>query len=223
MSAPLTIVYATDENLAVRATGDFAVLCPDWQKQAYGADGVFSSGIPWVLTSATVDFQASGVAPGMIARLTGPRTSFPGSGDMLAVDSVAGSNLTLRRIGQAPGVGAAPGAAGVTGVTFAVLTMGPQIEEASYSLNRQWNIDAGLPGRTPSDLYDLRDLRQATVLTVLLRRYVAETRSKDGDFSLKIGAIKEALDEAQGRLSIRWGTSGVDPPPSTMFSTRLVR
>ena len=40
MAAPdrLAIVYATDENLAIRASGDFAVLCPDWQKLAYGTD-----------------------------------------------------------------------------------------------------------------------------------------------------------------------------------------
>ena len=29
-------VYATDENIAIRRSGDFAVLCPDWQKLAYG-------------------------------------------------------------------------------------------------------------------------------------------------------------------------------------------
>lgn len=224
MSSPLATVYANDEDLCVRATGDFAVLCPDWQKQAYGADGVFASGTPWVLTSATVDFEAQGVAPGMIASLTKPKTSFRGSGELLAVDSAAGSTLTLRRVGQVAGVGSPPAPAdGLAGVEFTVLTMAPQIEDASFSLNRDWNIDPGLPGRTPSELYDLRDLRQATVLTVLLRRYVAENRTERGDFPMKIGEIKQALEEVRSRLSIRWGPDGTDPAPSTIFSGRVSR
>lgn len=224
MSSPLAIVYATDEDVCVRATGDFAVLCPDWQKQAYGTDGVFASGSPWALTSTAVDFEASGVAPGMIAVLTKPRPPFKGSGDLLAVDSASGDTLTLRRVGQVAGIGSPPApAAGLTGVEFTVLTMAPQIEDASFSLNRDWNIDPNLPGRTPSELYDLRDLRQATVLTVLLRRYVAENRGDKGDFNLKIGSTKQALDDVTSRLSIRWGTAGTDPAPSTIFSCRISR
>jgi hypothetical protein len=221
---PLTTVYATDEDVCVRATGDFVVLCPDWQKQAYGKDGVFASGDPWTLTSATVDFGAAGVAAGMVVSLTQPKTTFKGSGDLLAVDAVAGSSVTLRRIGAASGLGSPPGpAAGVTGVEFTVPTMAPQIEEASYSLNRQWNIDANLPGRSPTDMYELRDLREATVLTVLLRRYTAENRADQGDFRLKIDQTSQALNLLVDRLSIRWGPTGTDPPETTIFSARLVR
>lgn len=224
MSVPLAITYATDEQIAVRATGDFAILCPDWQKQAYGADGVFASGSPWVLTSASVDFEASGVVLGMVVTLTQPRSTFRGSGDLLAVDSVAGSSLTLRRIGQATGVGAPPvPAAGLTGVEFSVLTMTPQIENASFALNRQWNIDPGLPGRTPSEMYELRDLREATVLTVLAERYLAETRSERGDFKLKADSYARALVDVQSRLNVRWGSTGQEPAPTTIFSTRIVR
>ena len=63
MAAPdlLTTVYATDENIAIRAGGDFAPLCPDWQKLASGSDGVFTAGSPWVLNSPSVDFEAAGV------------------------------------------------------------------------------------------------------------------------------------------------------------------
>jgi hypothetical protein len=125
---------------------------------------------------------------------------------------------------MASGVGSPPGpTAGVTAVEFTVPTMYPQIEEASFSINRQWNIDPGLPGRAPSNMYDLRDLREATVLTVLYRRYVAENRSSQGDFKLKIDTAKADLDAVMSRLSIRWGAAGTDPPETTMFSTRLVR
>jgi len=222
---PLTTVYCTDEQIAVRATGDFVVLCPHWQRQAYGADGVFASDDLWTLTSAAVDFEASGVAAGMVVSLTKPTSAYKGSGDLLAVDSVSGSSVVLRRIGQAAsGTGAPPcPTGGLTGVEFAVPTMGPQIDDASFDLNRRFNIDPDLPGRTPSDLRDLRDLREATVLTVLLNRYVAENRTERGDFPLKIGSTKQALDDVIARLSIRWGQTGSDTPDSNLFSCRIVR
>ena len=56
MAAPqqLATVYATDENLAIRSSSDFTMLCPDWQKLAFGTDGAFTVGAPWVLKSASV-------------------------------------------------------------------------------------------------------------------------------------------------------------------------
>ena len=83
----LATVYATDEHIAVRATGDFTVLCPDWQRVAAGVDGVFAADAPWTLTSASVDFEAAGVASGHVISLTAPKATFKGSGELLAVDA----------------------------------------------------------------------------------------------------------------------------------------
>src|SRR5690242_11932467 len=110
MAAPdrLATVYATDETIAIRASGDFTMLCPEWQKLAYGTDGTFAAGSPWVLTSASVDFAAVGVTAQHVVLLRKPATAFKGSGELLAVDGASSAGLTLRRLGAGPGAGFPP-------------------------------------------------------------------------------------------------------------------
>ena len=80
-------------------------------------------------------------------------------------------------LGRRPERWPAPGPVrGATGVEFLIATLDPQVEEASFDLNRRFWIDPNIAGRTPGDVYDLRDLRQACVLTVLAQRYASETR-----------------------------------------------
>ena len=98
-------VYATDEDIAVRAGGDFVTLCPPWQQMAAGVDGFFSSGSPWVLSSTATSFAANGVAPNQVVWLTGPKANFPGGGQLLAIDSVSGSSIVLRRLHKDLNVG----------------------------------------------------------------------------------------------------------------------
>jgi len=217
----LSTVYATDENILIRAAGDFAVLCPEWQKLATGVDGVTGGASAWLLTSASVDFETNGVQPGHFIPPRKPAAIFRGSGEPFAVDSVSGNTVTLRRPGQATGAGQAPPAA--TGVEFLIATLDPQTEEASFDLNRRFSIDPLIPLRSPEAVYDLRDLRIACVLSVLAQRYAAETRARDGDFSLKLATVKQELSDVLARLQIRWGECGQLQPPSTRFSTRIVR
>ena len=58
-----TPLFACDENVAVRAGGDFLVLTPPWQVGSAGCDGIFAANVPWVLTSALVNFATNGVSP----------------------------------------------------------------------------------------------------------------------------------------------------------------
>ena len=105
--------------------------------------------------------------------------------------------MTLRRLGLNSGTGQPPvPASDLTGIEFLVTTLDPQTEEASFDLNRRLSIDPLVTGRTPADLYDLRDLRQACVLTVLARRYAAEVRGNQGDFALKLAEIKQELEQS---------------------------
>jgi hypothetical protein len=219
-------VFCVDEDLLVRASGDYITLCPTWQCLAKGTDGVFAAGSPWSLSSPTVNFAAQGVQGANVIALTGPRSQFPGGGDMLAIDSVStdGTTLTLRRGHQAPGVGQPPApAAGLTGVSFSIQTFYPQIEEASFTIKRAFNIDENLPMRTSSWVYDLRDVRILTVLTVLYDRYTSELRADRGDWMQKIRLIKSQRDEVYGRVEIRWGPLGTSAEPTTIFSTKLSR
>jgi hypothetical protein len=222
-----TPVYATDEDIAVRAGGDFAILCPPWQQMAAGTDGVFAPGAPWVLTSASVDFQANGVAPNQVVWLTAPKSQYPGGGQLLAIDSVAGPAIVLRRLHQDLSVGQPPApTAGLSGVAFAINTLGPQIEEASYDLKRRFAIDdttGGDQNRSSAWMYDLRELRLATVLTVLLDRYTQEARTDRGDFDRKAQRIRQQLSDVLDRVQVRWGPFGNSSEPSTLFGCKLSR
>ena len=103
-----TPVYCTDEDIAVRAGGDFISLCPAWQQMAAAADGYFTSGLPWVLNSTIVNFQANNVQPNQVVLLSQPKANFPGAGVLMAIDSVSGNSLTLRRLHKDLGVGQPP-------------------------------------------------------------------------------------------------------------------
>lgn len=226
LPASTSPVFASDEDCLVRAGGDFATLCPPWQQMAAGTDGVFASGTPWVLTSATINFQQYGVAPNQVIWLTAPKAVYPGGGQFLAIDSIAGNALTLRRPHKDLNVGQPAGPiAGVTGVTFAINTLDPQIEEASYTLKKRFTIidDGSNAYRSSSWVYDLREFRIATVLTVLLDRYTQETRTSKGDFNEKIARIRVQLDDVIDRIQVQWGAFGNSAEPSTLFGCKVSR
>jgi hypothetical protein len=216
--------YCTDEDILVRASGDFVTLAPSWQRMAAGTDGVFAAGIPWVLNSASVNFGTNGVKPNQVICLTGPKSSYPGGGDLLAIDSVSGTAITLRRPHKDLNIGMPPGpAAGLTGVSFSITTFDPQIEEASFDIKRRFGIDENITFRDSSWVYDLRDLRMATVLTVLYDRYTAELRSDRGDWVRKMGHIRNLRDEVIDRVQVRWGPLGNSAEATGIFSQRVSR
>ncbi|HWE37720.1 MAG TPA: hypothetical protein VG406_14225 [Isosphaeraceae bacterium] len=237
----LTIVYAADEDLALRASADFAILCPADQTLAAGTDGAFTPDDPWTLRSSSVNFAAQGVAAGQVVQLTRPITAFPPPGEAMVVAAVAAGSVTLRRKGQAAGVGQPPGpSSGLVNVAFTIATLGPQIESASYELNRRFGIDDLIAGRRAADLYDPREIRQATVLAVLARQYLAMSRATgdQGDaFASKARCLASELDDLLARAVVRWGPSpdspgataqGTQPygnlnPPTSRFCTRLSR
>lgn len=222
-----TPVYCSDEDILIHAGGDFAVLCPPWQQMAAGIDGAFAPGSPWVLTSASVDFQANGVAPNQVVWLTAPRSQYPGGGQFLAIDTVSGNSVALRRPYKDSGVGQPPGpAAGLMGISFAVNTLDPQIAEASYDIKQRYAIDdltGGDFARSSSWIYDLQVLRVATVYSVLVERYTQETRTGQGDFDKKVARFRQKLDDALGRVQVRWGPLGNSAAPATLFSCKLSR
>jgi hypothetical protein len=221
----LAIIYADDEAIAIRAAGDFALLCPRDQKLAEAADGVFDAGDRWTLASAAVDFEAQGVAVGHVVTLSKEGT-FRGPED-LAVAAVSGGSVTLRRKGHDAGVGQPPGpVAGVAGVRFAVATLAPQAERASYDLNRRYGIDDLIAGRRTAELYDPRDVADVCVLTVLWTQYLAMARHAGemaDDFAAKSRAFKADLDEMLARVSVRWTPVSGPSRNTGSFTTRISR
>lgn len=228
-TAMIPIPFATDEDVALRASADFAILCPRDQKVASGTDGAFFASDRWTLTSTTVDFHALGVAAGQVVQIEATGSGQPG-GEGLAVVSTAPGSVTLRRKGQPSGVGMPPGpAAGLGGVRFKVTTLGPQIALATADINRRFGIANGLyPGRNASELADPGELRDAVVLTVLYRQYLDASREVDGptdSFAAKARAAKADLDDLLARLALHWNRARGDDlgPPTTRFSTRMSR
>ncbi len=108
-------------------------------------------------------------------------------------------------------------------MTFTINTLDPQTEEASFDIKRRFGIDELIVNRTSSWIYDMRDLRIATVLTVLNDRYTAEARGDKGDFANKIRLIRAQLDEVLARVQVRWGPFGNSAEPSTLFGCKLSR
>ena len=111
----------------------------------------------------------------------------------------------------------------MTPVTFTINTLDPQTEEASFDIKRRFGIDETIVDRASAWIFDLRDLRMATVLTVLLARYTQEARSDRGDFPRKINQIKSELQTVLDRVQVRFGPFGNSEEPTTLFSCKLSR
>lgn len=221
---PLQVVYCTDEALAIRCSGDHVVLTPDANVIAEGDDGLILPADRWTLTSVKVDFEAQGVVSGTLIHLRDKGRKIKGSGVVLVVESTAGKSATLRRIGMTAGVGQPPAPAeGLTDVEFKAATLAPQIEQASDEINRRFGIDPAVASRSPEWAYDLRELEEATMLTVLHRQYMIDARTSDGDFPLKVKEIGKTLDAALARLQLKWGPRGDSQAPSSVFGMRMVR
>lgn len=203
-----TSLYCTDEDLAARAGADFAAIVPRDQVLAKGVDGVIDDGDLWTITSATVDFADRGVAAGHVALLDRPGRK-ASSRDRLAVSSVSGSNVTLKRIGLDAGVGEPPSpASGLTGITFRVPYCTPQIRHASSELNRSYGVDELVTGRRYSDQYDPTQLTAVCVLWTLRDLYRAASRltgnEAEDDLAAKAKLFDQELRDMLNRVEVLW-------------------
>ena len=228
---PTSPLFTTDEQIAIHALGDFAVLCPGWQVLATAADGIFAAGAPWVLTSASANFQAQGVAAQNVVVLTTPTKNFPGFGHLFAVDSVSGNACTLRRVGQPLDVGQPPApSAGLAGVTFSAPYFAPQIDETTYRLKQRFTIDEQVFYRSSDWVYQgaedtLRVFRDAVVFSILADLYEAQMRgqAENGDFARKAKRYKFRLEESLAQIQVRWGAYGCSAEPTGLGSCRIAR
>ena len=220
----LNNLYITDEDIFVEAGADFGVLVPKSNKMASGTDGVFLAGDLWTLNSASNAFATHGVLPGMVIQLTAPKTTYI-SPEYLAIDSVAANAVTLRRCGVTlTGLGMPPGpVGGLTGITFQVLTLNPQIESAAFYLDQQFDVDEATPYRSPGNIYNQEVFRRILVLRVVSLLYMAENRSDQGDFARKVMEYKSQFAEEYAKTSVRWGPQGVTQPSSGPGVMRISR
>jgi hypothetical protein len=235
----MAIPYCNDVDCFLQAAADFPELCPASQELARGVDGVLPPG-GWALSAASTNFLNQGVLPASpapagstfeayapVILLSGGVPSIGTNVGMQVVATNLDGSATLARPGLAAGQGSAPGgASGRTGVAYLLRTLAPQIEWASYELNRRYGVDDVVLGRRAVDQYDPRELRLACTFLVLYRQYEAMAReSKDDTFARKSDHYKEELDDLLGRVAVRWlpsYTQGTDDV-ATRFGMRLVR
>src|SRR6185295_13738303 len=155
-------------------------------------------------------------------------TAFQGT-ELFAVESVATTNCTLRRIGLAANEGMPPAqfSGAVSGVTFAVLTLKPQIVRASFDVNTKIGIDDALVGRRSADLQDPEQVRDACTLLVLWRAYQEAARNAGDNsdhFAAQSKAFKEAYDERMAMTAVDWfWTVGQAESTQAPFGMRVVR
>lgn len=226
----------TDEDVAVRAPGDFPSLCPKSQLVAAGTDGAFPAVAPWLLTSVGLNWLSLGLTPGMVVQIKPPTPptlapAIPTPLGLFAIDSISSSGLILRRPGLPLNAGMAPGPpAGVTGLNFTVATLIPQIEDCSYELEKQYGVDLKNYNRLIANLYDIREINQLCVLRTLARQYEAMSRnagSKDDDFAVKAASFAQEMVDVRDRLILHWGVQGygmsVSEPSTSNFGMRISR
>jgi hypothetical protein len=225
MSAPIKLSewYATDEDVASLAGGDFAIIVPKDVVAAYGKDGIIALNSPWTLTSASNVFDTQGVTSNMVVQLLEASTGLYGSGILMAVDSASGGTLTMRRLGQAAGWGYPPIPGGANSIEFVVATLANQLEDVANALHEKYGLDPNIVNRRPTDVYDLRVFRRLTVYETVRRQYVSLNRTKVGNFVEKIDHYWAAFQAELNQVIVRWGPTGQQQQPTTRLSTRLSR
>ena len=196
-------LLVTDEDVALWAPSDFALLGPRDQRLASGLDGIFQAGDRWALRSSSSDFASEGLESGQVIQLLGPASTFQSPGELLAVQAVEPDALQLRRKGQAAGVGQPPSpSGGVTGVEFLVATLGPQIADARDHVSIRLGLDDPLREAAAGT----SSLREAVVLTVLARLYFANSRDPGTNpdfFAAKAVHCEAALEALLARIATR--------------------
>lgn len=223
------MLYATDEDIAIRASADYPLLCPRDQVIALGGDALFSSTDPWLLTSPTISFEEAGAVSGNLLQLTSDIDSNSLS-LMYAIGSVAGNSLRLRQKGQPTDIGQPPQNP-TDGSTFAfqIATLTPQICQASSDLNQRLGlIDNALTGLTPLAV-NSRQLKDAAVLLVLQRQYLqlCNCSAKFPDaFLAKAEFYKREFEDLLSRIVIydnRVPGNLLGIPGSSRLTVRLSR
>ncbi len=220
----LADIWSTDEAVYNRSPFDFHLLVPPSGIVAEGTDGSIAAPTPWRLSSATYDFAAIGVAPGQVVRLDKPIATFRPPGGFYIVDAVTSAGIDLRQPSKESGSGKPPTAGVALGsISFAVLTMLPQIEQATYRINRIFGVDDTVVTRKPSDLYDARQLEEATSYRTLATAYLGASRQVDDLFAKKARSFDQLANDAEAHLNLIWKAKQGPPTVTNKFGMRLTR
>lgn len=194
--------YCSDEDVAVKAQGDYATLMTRSMRMAYGSDGAFSSGDRWLLTSSSNDFGTQGIPEGAVCMVA--KDGKPDNAALYTVASASSGGLALRGLGLPVGVGLPPGPlSGASGVTFDVKTCLPSIAEQTRILSQLYRVPA------LNQLQLSSDFKRACVLLVLIDLFGTQTRSGEKGDDNWGRKMKSAADELAALYAILDRTYGL--------------
>lgn len=209
VSEPTLVVppppYTTDERIYQVSSVYFMGLIPPGQVTAEGVDGATLAGSEWVVHSASNDFAAQGVSPGMMFVITGPRAFYGTDQEVYVVDSLVDGDahaVTLRRVGVPSGAGMSPGpSGGITGIIFSVPTLMPQIRSAGAEVDARWRIGVnGWRQRTQMDPFSMTMAENLCIHMVLHQQFIGMARTFNeigSGQSTFVGLAREHAAEVQ--------------------------
>jgi hypothetical protein len=206
MSTGAAEPYVTDESIYSMSPQDFPALVPRSNIWGYGADGTIAAADPWTLHSDQNDFASMDIRPGMLVRFLAPKTIYGSTGEIYAVDAVGVASdreITVRRIGAVARAGEPPGDdVDLSGITFDILTLRPQIEQASSQIDARLAIgyatDRGRADLSPATRDQIRTL---CAFMVLRDQYLAMAASMN-----EIGAGKSTFSAKSNEYADRVDT-----------------
>lgn len=197
---------ATDEDVAILGGNDWPELVRA-PVLAIGRDGACAELTPWVLTSASNDFESQGVEASHVCHVelgqAGDATQ-PYPNAVLAVVSTSAGSCTLKPIGMTSGLGIGPGHLGdVSSIRFRVATACPVIERVDAQVRRDLRIIAD------TQLFSSDDLKRVVCYGVL--RDLCRDRARmiaaeeDDHWAKKAKAWEDAYDKEMERLKTLYG------------------
>lgn len=204
MAIDWTGMACTDEDVAALAEADWLLLVQSAQHLAAGRDGAVDAGDPWVLSSASNDFAAQGVAPGCVVVLDGLDDAVaPYARAAFGVVSTSSGSVTLRLVGVPEGSGMPPGGLGsIADARFRCATLYSKIQAATRALAR----DAALSDADLVALVGTAGLIEAAASKVLCWLYYDRARVVNEEESAQwsgkarsfCARYKELADELKG-------------------------
>jgi hypothetical protein len=199
MAGTFATLYATAEDLIIKAPADVPDLYPRDQVWAKGSDGQLDA-TARVFLSASCPFHMFGVPAGsliILSRERSPVGDRAGEREVLVVDAVSPSDgsAVLRRRGRLAGEGM-PSAMGpaASGLGFVVPDLDPQLRSAADRLRRRFGL---VDDRW---LKDPGDFRLAVTLLTLYDLYAGQTKQSQGVASVTGQVVKKDLYQARSEV-----------------------
>lgn len=199
------MTFSRDRDLLIYEPRLFAELAWPGQTIAAGSDGQLTG---TSFTSASADFAAAGVAPGMVLSITaanGPAA--------VEVVEVAGVNeLTVSALrADASGNAAAPALAG-TDLAWHIVTFNAQADAVALEMLTSFGLypadaSADLTGDDIAEPDALRTLSACGVLATLLGGAASRTDSADGYWT-KAAHYRRMFDRLLTRVRVGLDTTG---------------